>query len=205
MITHSQPNPEPQRKDSDLSLITKPVETLLKGVPGADALLAALPAVNAWIDELLAAHADKAIPVSSIGFKRLPDYYSKDFLDQAKVVVIDPVPVPPLELLGLPSLSLIMPGDAAGITYRDTYFVHRAGLRSERLHCHELVHVAQWQKLGSDGFLALYALGLLSSGYRNSPLEEVAYTVEERFARKEGPFDIVGHVEEELSKLLQES
>jgi len=71
--------------------------------------------------------------------------------------------------------------DADGITYLDTYFVRREAARQESLHFHELVHAAQWRILGLERFLALYAEGLEKFGYRDSPLEVMAYDLQEQF------------------------
>ncbi len=80
--------------------------------------------------------------------------------------------------------------EAGGITYLDTYFVRADEAQSESLHFHELVHVIQWRLLGPEKFLALYADGLERFGYRNSPLEVMAYELQERFEREQQPFDV---------------
>jgi hypothetical protein len=75
--------------------------------------------------------------------------------------------------------------DMAGITYLDTYFV-----RADQVHFHELVHVIQWRLLGPENFLARYADGLERFGYRNSPLEKMAYNFQDRFDFEAQPFDV---------------
>ncbi len=70
--------------------------------------------------------------------------------------------------------------DMGGITFGDMYFV-RADANSESLHVHELVHVVQWATLGVDQFLLTYAVGILEHGYRESPLEVIAYDSAARF------------------------
>jgi hypothetical protein len=40
----------------------------------------------------------------------------------------------------------------------------------ELLDFYELIHVIQWRLLGPEAFLATYAAGLETFGYRNSPL-----------------------------------
>jgi hypothetical protein len=42
-----------------------------------------------------------------------------------------------------------------------------------------------WRLLGSERFRAAYALGLQAAGYRNRPLEVMAYDAEECFARSD--------------------
>lgn len=79
--------------------------------------------------------------------------------------------------------------DAAGITYLDTYFVKTGAAGIESLHFHELIHVVQWRLLGPERFLAAYADGLEKYGYRDSPLETMAYDAEDRFKNNPALFD----------------
>lgn len=140
----------------------------------------ALPKVREWINQYMAAHVDLARPVSSLGFERLATCYPGGLLDSAKVVWVDRVQFPPVDKFGLPEFSgmLQMPFD--GITFKDTFFL-RKGLQSESIHFHEMVHVVQWAKLGVDNFLLAYGLGLAQSGYEQSPLEAMAYTLQHQF------------------------
>jgi hypothetical protein len=80
--------------------------------------------------------------------------------------------------------------DAGGITYLNTCFVRADQSHSESLHFHELVHVIQWRLLGPEKFLALSADGLERFGYRNSPLEVMAYNLQDRFEREAQPFSV---------------
>ena len=89
-----------------------------------------------------------------------------------------------------------------GITYLDTYFVRHEAVGSEALHFHELIHVVQWLTLGPERFLFQYAIGLERFGYRNSPLEIIAYDAEERFVRGSRPFDAEECVRGQLASLL---
>jgi hypothetical protein len=53
----------------------------------------------------------------------------------------------------------------------DTYFLKRAAADDETLHFHEMIHIVQWRVLGAEFFLAMYAGGLETFGYRNSRLK----------------------------------
>jgi hypothetical protein len=88
-------------------------------------------------------------------------------------------------------------GDYDGIAYLDTYFLKRAGADDEGLHFHEMIHVVQWRLLGARQFAAMYADGLEAFGYRNSPLEKMAYDAQGSFARAER-FDAEKLVAEKL-------
>jgi hypothetical protein len=148
------------------------------------------PLIAGWIQKTLAEHATAAQSVASLGFSRLSHYYDEKILVSTKVVFVSRVPVPPLSAMGLNRFGDFERMDMAGITYLDTYFVRSDHVHSESLHFHELVHVIQWRLLGPEKFLALYANGLERFGYRNSPLEEMAYNFQDRFDREAQPFDV---------------
>jgi hypothetical protein len=151
---------------------------------------AVYPPIMEWIQMTLAAHATAARPVSSFGFDRLPRYYDRKVLASAKVVLVQQVPMPPLSALGLARFADFERMDSAGITYLDTYFVHQDHARDESIHFHELVHIIQWQLLGPEKFLASYSEGLERFGYRESPLEVMAYDFQNRFDTEEEVFDV---------------
>lgn len=164
-------------------------------------LLSKMPEIAGWIDATLATHAAQSRPVTSFGFKRLPEYYSPQFLTQAKVVVVESVPVPPLSAMGLPELAAFEQGDYAGITFKNTYFVKAAEANRESLHFHELVHVVQWAHLGVEKFLTAYAAGLALQGYRHSPLEVMAYDLQDYFDQNGQPGDVVAAMRNKLNEL----
>lgn len=159
------------------------------------------PFVRDWIAETLAASAAKSKPISSLNFRRLPHYYTSELLARARVVFVDKCPVPPLSAIGLNQFSDFENMNASGITYRDTYFVLWHEAERESLHFHELVHVIQWELLGAERFLALYADGLEKHGYRNSPLEVVAYNHEARFNSKSQPYSVEAAIRGQLSHI----
>jgi hypothetical protein len=166
-------------------------EVILKLIPMTEQEFRAIyPLIFDWIQRTLAHYASAARPVASFGFSRLPHYYGQDILTGAKVVVLPKVPLPPLSAMGLDRFSGFERMDAGGITYLDTYFVRADHAQIESLHFHELVHVIQWQLLGPEKFLALYADGLERFGYRNSPLEKMAYNFQDKFEREVQPFNV---------------
>jgi hypothetical protein len=151
---------------------------------------AAYPLIVGWIEKTLAEHATAARPVASFGFSRLPDYYEAQLLASSKAVVVSRVPMPPLSAMGLDRFRDFEQMDAGGITYLNTYFVRADQSHSESLHFHELVHVLQWRLFGPEKFLAFYADGLKRFGYRKSPLEVMAYNLQDRFEREAQPFSV---------------
>jgi hypothetical protein len=148
------------------------------------------PLIAGWIQKTLAEHASAARSVAALGFRRLPYYFDPHFLVSSKAVVVERVPVPPLAAMGRARLSEFEHMDVAGITYLDTYFVRADHAHVESLHFHELVHVIQWQLLGPEKFLALYAEGLVRFGYHGCPLEVMSYDFQGRFEREMQVFDV---------------
>jgi len=64
-----------------------------------------------------------------------------------------------------------------------------------------MMHVVQWRLLGAEFFVAMYAGGLEKFGYRNSPLEKMAYDAQESFTRSALVFDAEKLVAEKLSAM----
>jgi hypothetical protein len=156
------------------------------------------PPLWSWITRTLEAYRGESRSVASVGFQRLPDYFSNKLLAEAKVVARDPLPKPPLEDLGLGKFASLNSIDVIGITYLDTFFVKRDHVQNERLYFHELVHVVQWRRLGPQMFLRVYAEGLEEAGYRESFLEKMAYDMEARFQISAEPFSVEQQVNEQL-------
>jgi hypothetical protein len=155
------------------------------------------PLLN-WIQSTLAASARKARPVASRGFSRLPLYFTEETLASTKVVLVDPLPIPPLTSMGLARFADFERGNFDGITYMDTFFLRPNQANNEDLYFHELVHVIQWRLLGPDHFLFSYANGLECFGYRQSPLEAMAYDAEAAFASSAAIFNVEKLVVEKL-------
>jgi len=158
------------------------------------------PQVSEWIRQTLISHTAKARVVASVGFGRLPLYFSSELLNTTKFVVVDQVPMPPLSAMGLKQFADFERGDWDGVTYLDTFFVRPSRASDERLYFHELIHVLQWRLLGPEHFLAAYADGLETLGYHKSPLEVMAYDAENTFVKVTQPFDARKLVEEQLEK-----
>jgi hypothetical protein len=139
------------------------------------------PRLLGWIDATLRTHAESSRTVASRGFPRLPLYFSADTLTSAKVVLVDQLPIPPLSAWGLTRFADFERGTFDGITYLNTLFIKHNDLSNEAIHFHELIHVVQWRILGPKQFLRSYAEGLERFGYRDSPLEVMAYDAEAAF------------------------
>ena len=156
------------------------------------------PQVSEWIRQTLLSHAVKARTVDSVGFRRLPLYFSPSLLSTTKFVVVNQVPMPPLSAMGLKQFADFERGDWDGVTYLDTFFVRPSRASDESIYFHELIHVLQWRLLGPERFLAAYADGLETLGYHKSPLEVMAYDAENTFVTVTQPFDARKLIAEQL-------
>jgi hypothetical protein len=156
------------------------------------------PPLLEWIRTTLTVKAHAAQSVASLGFSRLPLYFTENTLASTKVVLVDPLPMPPLSFMGLTRFADFERGDFDGITYIDTIFLKPTQSNNENMYFHELVHVIQWRLLGPDRFLLSYANGLECFGYRQSPLEAMAYDAEAAFASSNTTFNVEKMVAEKL-------
>ena len=154
----------------------------------------ALPSVRQWIDDYLNDHAEQARSVGTLGFARLSTCFPKELLERTKVVTVPRVPFPPVDRFGLPELARVQQMSFAGITFKGTIFLQQ-GQTSESLHFHEMVHVVQWARLGVDNFLLAYGIGLAQSGYEQSPLERMAYSLQRSFESGSLPHELVSVIE----------
>jgi hypothetical protein len=161
------------------------------------------PPLLGWIRTTLDSSAYAGQTVASHNFSRLPLYFTEKTLDSTKVVLVDPLPMPPLSSMGLGRFADFVRGDFEGITYMDTVFLKPSQSDSENLYFHELVHAIQWRLLGPDRFLFSYANGLECFGYRHSPLEAMAYDAEEMFASSTAIFNVEKMVADKLGLVNQ--
>jgi hypothetical protein len=161
----------------------------------------ALPAVRQWVDDTLRTYHEQAAPVDGGDYPGLAQVFPHELLNRVRcVVVAGNPPFPPLSRMGLRELAAFEAIPISGITYRDTFFV-RDGQQSEGLYFHEIVHVVQWDRLGVDRFLLAYGVGLMQSGYRDSPLEAMAYELQVGFERGRLSGDLVGLVQKATDRV----
>lgn len=162
-----------------------------------------LPAVRQWVVELLEESRPEAVAVNSLGFSRLAQYFPGELLERARVVTVPRIPFPPLGKLGLPELGAIEDIPMNGITYTDMFFI-RESHGTESLHFHELVHAVQWDRLGIDNFLMAYGIGLVQFGYEHSPLEQMAYRLQDSFDRGSVPPHLIESINKQTDSIWQE-
>jgi hypothetical protein len=164
-----------------------------------------LPLVTDWIDAYIQSHQQKAAPVTSFDFKRLGDYFSVALLSRSRVVLVDRVTLPPLSDMGLSFFSPFEHTPYSGITYKNTFFLAPDAHFRESTWFHEMVHVLQWDELGPELFLVTYAIGLLEKGYRDSPLEAMAYDLQSMFDENKKIVDIESRIRNKTRKIAQQA
>ena len=76
-----------------------------------------------WIRTTLTGSMHIAQTVASRRFSRLPLYFTENTLASTKVVLVDPLPMPPLSSMGSARFAEFERGDFDGITYIDTIFL----------------------------------------------------------------------------------
>jgi len=140
----------------------------------------AIPRMESWVRELHVAHAARAEPASSLGFAGLTRAWPAELLQEAMAVSVDRTPFPPVSEYELPEFEAMAKANWAGITFGHMYFTDGAEA-NEATHFHELCHVVQWKVLGAGPLLLTYALGILANGYTRSPLEAIAYELQQEF------------------------
>ena len=64
--------------------------------------------------------------------------------------------------------------DTGGLTAGHGVIVRRDRANNPRLLTHEFVHVAQYERLGREGFLREYIQQIAARGYPNAPFEQEA-------------------------------
>ncbi len=166
-----------------------------------------LPLLRAWIDKTLFAYRDQAIGVNQWEFPHLGKVFPARLLQQAKAVVVSGhIPFLPLSQMGFADFIGIegMAKEMRGVTYKDTFFVCAPFQGHEVLFFHELVHVVQWERWGVDRFLWAYSVGLIRNGYRDSPLERMAYRLEKEFLCRTLPFNVVNLIQKECDAIWEE-
>jgi hypothetical protein len=155
--------------------------------------------VQNWIVRTLAEHEAQMEPIAAAQFERLKGYYPDTLLQRVQRVIVDRCPVPPLASTGIAQLSEIETWDIKGIPWQNTIFIRRDLKDWDAVHFHELLHIIQWELLGTERYLTAWAIGTVTRGYRDNPLEEMAFRHQSRFETEEKPYDIVREVTAEIS------
>jgi len=157
--------------------------------------------IKKWIEQTLIEYATEMQPVAAAKFERLKGYYPVDVLERVNRVIVDRCPVPPLAVSGIAQLADIESWDLKGIPWKNTIFIRRDLADWDAVHFHEMLHIIQWECLGTKGYLTAWAIGTITRGYRDNPLEEMAFRHQVRFETETTPYDVVAEVQAETAAL----
>jgi hypothetical protein len=177
------------------SIITTPVigsivKTLVK-----QQCYKCLPAILEWINEITTYYKQNAPYTSELNISRLSNYYSQQLLQNTQVAIVKRCPLPPLAKFGIKGMSVYETWEPKGVQYKDLKYWNV-------VHFHELVHAIQWQILQEKIYMNLYCTGIIEKGYRQSPLEEMAWRLQQSFEYNKISFDVSNIVRIELEPYL---
>jgi hypothetical protein len=164
------------------------------------------PKALTWIVQQREFHRPAAISLSGQVLDAVSPFYNGSTLGRARFRLVDAIDNPPFyaDLAQMaPSIELIDFRQMAVITFDDTILI-RASSNSEigatSLAFHELVHVVQYEQLGTPGFAERYVRGWAEHKmqYEAIPLERDAYDLQGRFEQHD-QFSVEAVVAEQLS------
>lgn len=93
-------------------------------------------------------------------------------VEKVRVKVVKKIPIPFYRLIswlgGTVNIQLI---DIGGMTLGHSIYVVREVALNPRIMAHELVHVAQYEKIGLSKFLETYVVDCITEGYQNCNME----------------------------------
>jgi hypothetical protein len=156
--------------------------------------------IEEWIGQTLSAFKTQMQPVAAAQLDRLNQYYPKTVLQRIQRVIVDRCPVPPLAVTGIPQLAEIEKWDIKGIPWINTIFIRRDLADWDAVHFHEMLHIIQWEYLGTERYLTAWAIGTITRGYRDNPLEEMAFRHQLRFDTDKTPYDVISEVKGEMAE-----
>ncbi|MGS0724760.1 hypothetical protein ACVBKF_01130 [Shewanella sp. 0m-11] len=158
--------------------------------------------IEKWIDEVNREHGSQRTCCVHL-HEHLRGFYPKAFLEQAFYVVVEELPRPQFLAGQSAVIDNFLNQPLDGITYKNTYYLLPDMAKNLNIHFHELVHVAQWRTLGVAGFITRYMAELAQHGYRNAPLEVIAYGLEDYFMKNGTQLNVLQQVELDLKRQHQ--
>lgn len=148
-----------------------------------------LPLAVSWASEQEAHILQHGEPLSERE-KLLAQHIGVREIERVRVLRVDKIPAPNDEVLGkiARDIGFISP-HTQGMALRFGIFVRNdvwrdGALRSREIIAHELVHTAQYERLGFKDFLRAYLWQCLTIGYANSTLEREAIEVSARVLKE---------------------
>ena len=139
-----------------------------------------LPLAAAWAAEQQALILEQGVPLS---IRELADALRVGVKDpeQVRLLQVETIPAPSHPVLQAAYQQSKVPTAPRGLTLYYGIFVRADYWRDRALIVHELVHTAQYERLGGiESFLKKYLLECATIGYHKSPMEEEAVTTSAR-------------------------
>lgn len=135
----------------------------------------------------------QAQPLSRQRQEAFAAYFPAPLLEAVRIVERDPLPLAELPLAGMVRrLGFDFPGLGSVSAITLGRLIAARGPMDDALLFHEMVHVAQFERLGIGRFSRYYVRGFLESGsYLDIPLERCAYELEGRFCSQREPFVVL--------------
>jgi hypothetical protein len=139
-----------------------------------------LPLAATWAAEQQARVLEQGVPLS---IRELADALRVGVKDpeQVRLLQVETIPAPSHPVLQAAYQRAKVPTAPRGLTLYYGIFVRADYWRDRALIVHELVHTAQYERLGGiEPFLKKYLLECATIGYHKSPMEEEANTASAR-------------------------
>jgi len=160
-----------------------------------------------WLQEQRNLYIANARPLTDEEKNLLEGYYDNKILDKVWLAAVDRISNPTFytEMVksGNPILDI---SGSAGITFIDCILMRKEFRKDfpawNSILFHELVHVVQYEILGSKPLIEAYLTAWSQNGYSYDriPFEMQARRLEIRFEQREPPFSVRKAVEKELKK-----
>ena len=163
---------------------------------------------HGWLLEQRSLHLRSARQLSREEQSSLHEYFDDKIIDSARIAVVEHISNPAF-YSELTELGISNPLDftqSAGITLINCILICKyyesSPLTWLSILFHELVHVVQYDILGSKKLVELYVAGWAQNGYQyhDIPFERQAYELEGRFNRGGSPFSVRQFVKQELER-----
>lgn len=148
-------------------------------------------------------YSARAVPLSADQRSAMLGFFPAEILDGTRLVLLDGERIqdPPFygkaRMMGFKNLPSF--ADTAAVTFVDVIVSQEEFANS--LLFHELVHVVQYEELGTREFACRYVNGFVNGGsYENIPLEKNAYELERRYtANEKPPFSVADEVRQAIT------
>jgi hypothetical protein len=134
-------------------------------------LPALFPHVVDWISCLEKQAQESGRPLTPIEFN-LAQTLGVAHPEEVRILSVFGIPLPSHpRVKQLARRVGLLNADTSGLTARYGAIVRRDCANNLRLLAHEFVHIAQYERLGKEGFLQEYIQQIAAHGYRNAPFE----------------------------------